>query len=114
MILHIVMFTFRFPWTWHAAEAQEAEIISKNHPQKIDEILGWSCARNLNNRTIAADFIIIGLFADHKSLETYQTHPDHIKGVEKWRRLANWTVADIDPEQSDPNFKELFKSLEAL
>lgn len=96
MLMHIVMFTFKSPWNWSSLEAIDAERVTRTHPNKISEIKGWSCGRNTTKRDTAADFVVIGLFENSEDLNTYIAHPDHQKGVMKWRSIADWKVVDIE------------------
>ncbi|QUJ69481.1 Dabb family protein (plasmid) [Photobacterium sp. GJ3] len=96
MILHIVTFNFRSPWSWASIEAIEAEQATRNHPAHIPQIRAWVCGRNISNRSIAADFVVIGLFDNQETLAEYIQHPDHQIGVAKWKALADWHVVDID------------------
>ncbi|SHO58671.1 Dabb family protein [Vibrio quintilis] len=96
MILHIVLFQFRTPWNWSARQAQEAELVTQNHPTHIDEIKGWFCGRNMTIRDIAADFVVLGLFNNTDELQSYIMHPDHQQGVKQWQALADWQVVDVE------------------
>lgn len=98
MILHIVLFNFKKPWSWSSNNAIEAEQATRNHPNHIKEIKGWVCGRNISRRDIAADFVVLGIFENQDELEKYIVHPNHIEGVEKWRAIANWNIVDIDLE----------------
>ena len=96
MLMHIVMFTFRNPWSWSSLKAIDAERATRAHPNHIDEIKGWSCGRNITKRDIAADFVVIGLFESNEDLNSYIIHPDHQDGVTKWKSIADWKVVDIE------------------
>ncbi len=96
MLMHIVMFTFRNPWSWSSFEAIDAEKATHAHPNHISEIKGWSCGRNTTKRDIAADFMVIGLFENRQDLNAYIIHPNHQEGVIKWRSIADWKVVDIE------------------
>jgi len=96
MLMHIVMFTLRNPWNWSSPEALNAERATRAHPNHISEIKGWSCGRNTTTRDIAADFVVIGLFKNREDLNSYIIHPDHQRGVIKWKLIADWKVVDIE------------------
>ena len=98
MLMHIVSFTFKSPWSWSSLQAIEAERATRSHQNHIPEIKGWSCGRNITRRKIAADFVVIGLFDDREAMEAYLVHPDHQAGVSKWKAIADWIVVDIDLE----------------
>lgn len=96
MLMHIVMFTLKNPWSWSSLEVIDAERATRAHPNHINEIKGWSCGRNTTKRDIAADFVVIGLFEKREDLNAYIIHPDHQEGVAKWRSIADWKVVDIE------------------
>lgn len=96
MLMHIVLFTFKTPWSWASLEAIDAERATRAHPNHIDEIKGWTCGRNTTKRDIAADFVVLGLFKNRDDLNAYIIHPDHQKGIVKWKFIAEWKVVDIE------------------
>jgi hypothetical protein len=96
MLMHVVLFTFKNPWSWASLEAIDAERSTRAHPIHISEIKGWSCGRNITKRDIAADFVVFGLFENTEDLNAYIVHPDHQTGVMKWKLIADWKVVDID------------------
>lgn len=96
MLMHIVVFTFQNKWNWSSLEAIDAERATRTHPNHINEIKGWNCGRNTTKRGIAADFVVIGLFENCEDLNFYIIHPDHQKGVAKWKSIADWKVVDIE------------------
>jgi hypothetical protein len=99
MILHIVTFSFKEYWSWSSLEVIEAEKRTRNHPSHINQIKGWICGRNITNRSIASDFVVVGLFTNRKDLDEYLVHHDHREGVTKWKEVATWNVVDIDLEE---------------
>lgn len=96
MLMHIVLFTFKNPWSWASLEAIEAEKLSKKHSSHISEIKGWTCGRNIIKRDIAADFVVIGLFENRDDFYSYMDHPNHQIGINKWKFIADWKVIDIN------------------
>lgn len=96
MLLHIVLFTFKTPYDWNSLEALEAERVTKAHPKYISEIKDWVCGRSIIERDIAADFVVMGIFENVRSLNSYIKHPNHKLGVKKWKTIAEWKVIDID------------------
>jgi len=96
MLMHVVLFSFKAPWGWEALEAIDAERTTHNHPNHIAEIKGWLCGRNTTKRDLAADFVVCGLFESRAKLNAYIIHPDHQKGVRKWKSIADWKVVDIE------------------
>lgn len=102
-IRHIVLFKFKDGVTWSDPRAEEAEAATLGHPQRIPDIKSWQCGRNVADRPIAHDFALIGDFADPDAVARYLVHPDHVRGVELWRAIADWSVVDLEVNaQSDP------------
>ncbi|MEV6731335.1 MULTISPECIES: Dabb family protein [unclassified Streptomyces] len=95
MIRHTVLFRFRPGVDWSDTRAQAAEAAAAGHPEQIEEILGWEFGRNMTERAVAYDFALIGTFADREAIDRYLNHPDHVRGVELWREIATWVVADF-------------------
>lgn len=96
MILHLVIFKLNSPFQWCDDEVIDAEASTHQHPKHIKEISGWFCARNISFREQAMDFVVMGLFENQDDLSAYLIHPDHQQSVQKWRKIANWKVMDID------------------
>ncbi|MHB0774481.1 Dabb family protein [Halomonas sp. WWR20] len=96
MILHLVVFKLNSPFQWCDDEVADAEASTREHPNHINEIRGWFCARNISPREQAMDFVVMGLFESLEDLSAYLSHSDHQQGVRKWKKIANWKVVDID------------------
>ncbi|NUS16800.1 MAG: Dabb family protein [Streptomyces sp.] len=102
-IRHIVLFKFKEGVTWSDPRAEEAEAATKGHPRWIPDIAGWQCGRNISDRPIAHDFALIGDFADQDAVDRYLVHPDHVRGADLWRAIADWSVVDFEVHpQADP------------
>lgn len=95
MIRHVVLFRFRPGVDWSDARARAAEAATASHPDHIEEILDWEFGRNMTERAVAYDFALIGTFADREAIDRYLNHPDHVRGVELWKEIATWVVADF-------------------
>ncbi|GHF31008.1 Dabb family protein [Streptomyces griseoluteus] len=95
-VRHVVLFKFKDGINWSDPRAEEAEAATLRHPLHIPEIANWSCGRNTAARSIAHDFAVIGDFADRDAVHRYLTHPDHVRGVELWRAIADWSVVDFE------------------
>ncbi|MBP2836894.1 Dabb family protein [Dickeya zeae] len=111
MILHIVLFTFKKPYNWSSPVALEAEEITRNHPLHISEIRGWVCGRNVADRAVAADFVVLGMFDSQQDVAAYLVHDNHQVGVEKWKAIAEWNVVDIDLKSDLSHAYGLLQSL---
>ncbi len=46
----------------------------------------------------------MGLFEDHAHLSAYLIHRDHMRGVDKWQRIATWSVVDIEVDSQTSSF----------
>ncbi|MCA7014579.1 Dabb family protein [Dickeya dadantii] len=111
MILHIVLFTFKNPYNWSSPAALEAEEITRSHPLHISEIRGWGCGRNITDRAVAADFVVLGMFDTQQDVAAYLVHSNHQVGVEKWKAIAEWNVVDIDLNSDLSHTYGLLRSL---
>lgn len=107
MILHLVFFKCIEPYQWGDEEVIDAELTTRQHPLHIDEIRGWACGRNISERAQAMDFVVMGLFEDHAKLSAYLIHQDHMRGVDKWQRIATWSVVDIEVDSQTSSFAGL-------
>ena len=97
-VRHIVLFTLHSGITRDDCRVTEAAQLSDEHFEQIDDILEWWSGFNISERDVAADFAVIGRFADRAAVTRYLHHPHHQMGVEAWRRLADWIVIDVDEE----------------
>ncbi|GGM06052.1 hypothetical protein GCM10010129_57160 [Streptomyces fumigatiscleroticus] len=95
-IRHVVLFKFKDGVSWSDPRAAEAEAATRQHPRHIPDIVNWQCGRNVAERSIAHDFALIGDFADQDAVARYLVHPDHVRGVELWRAIADWSVVDFE------------------
>ncbi|MFF3909514.1 Dabb family protein [Streptomyces sp. NPDC001848] len=91
-----MLFKFKDGVSWSDFRAQEAEAATRQHPQHIPDIVNWQCGRNVADRLVAHDFALIGDFADRDAVARYLVHPDHVRGVELWRAIADWVVVDFE------------------
>ncbi|WP_307854066.1 Dabb family protein [Streptomyces tagetis] len=91
-----MLFKFKDGLDWSDPRAAEAESVTRQHPRHIPEIVHWQCGRNVSGRPIAHDFALVGDFTDRQAVDRYLTHPDHVRGVELWRAIADWSVVDFE------------------
>lgn len=101
MIRHIVLFKFHDGIGWDDPRARRAEQVTHGHRDEIPEILEWTVGRNTTDRDQAYDFAVVGLFEDRAALGRYLAHPDHRQGVELWRGISDWVVADLEGDAAD-------------
>ena len=111
MIFHLVAFKLNSSLQWCDKEVIEAEAATREHPKHISEIRGWLCARNISPREQAMDFVVMGLFENQEDLSAYLIHPKHQQGVQKWKKIANWKVVDIELGSDTTRFFGLLNAL---
>lgn len=111
MLLHLFFFKLHEPFQWCDDEVIEAEESTLEHPLYIEEILDWACGRNISPRTKTMDFVVMGLFENQKNLSAFLTHQNHLQGVLKWQKIANWQVVDIDIGSDTTKFFGLLNGL---
>ncbi|MEU9097628.1 Dabb family protein [Streptomyces sp. NPDC048361] len=97
-VRHVVVFKFKDGVDWGDPRAREAAVATEGHPEQIADIITWECGRNVADRSISHDFALVGGFRDRDAVARYLVHPDHVKGVELWRAIADWSVVDFEVE----------------
>ena len=97
-VRHIVLFTLHSGIARDDRRVTAAAQLSEEHFEQIDDILEWWSGFDVSGRDVAADFAVVGRFADRAAVARYLRHPHHRQGVEAWRRLADWVVIDVDEE----------------
>ena len=97
MVKHIVFFKLK-------DEIENKEQIAKQvietlYPlkEKIKEIKFYELGMNFANKETAFDIALISHFDSRDDLDTYRSHPEHIKAVEKIKPYINKT-ASVDYE----------------
>lgn len=110
MIVHVVMMKFKEG----ATEAQIAEIEAglEALPEKIVEIQSYEFGRDVVRSERSYDFALVSVFANLDTLRHYQTHPEHVKVVEKIRaacddlRAVDYETRPVPPPPTrDPLFE---------
>lgn len=96
MIQHIVLFRLRDGVVWDDPRVQRAQAMTQAHPAHIEEIRSWLAGKNVTAREVAYDFALVGSFEDRAGLDRYMVHPHHLLGVQAWREVATWVVADLE------------------
>jgi Stress responsive A/B Barrel Domain len=91
MIKHIVLFKFK-P---EAAESDIADLEKSLNalPDLINDIISFSCGRDLLHTERSYDLALVADLADLEALNRYQIHPDHQAVVAKVKRIASNIVA---------------------
>jgi hypothetical protein len=98
MIRHIALFRLKDGWRWDSAEVLEAERIAGEVGQQVPDLRSWYAGRNISERPVAYDFVVIGLVDDEAALNRYLVHPFHQKAIAQWRAISDWVVADVVEE----------------
>jgi len=94
MIRHIVLLKLKPGYSWEDPLALEAEKLVRALGNEVPEIQTWYAARNLSDRPIAYDFVVMGTFLDEAAVERYLTNDFHRKSTALWRRISDWVVVD--------------------
>ncbi|MFF2518405.1 Dabb family protein [Streptomyces sp. NPDC058086] len=95
MIRHIVLFKFNPGIGWDHPEAIAAERSSQQVGDRVPQLLQWRTGRNISERSIAYDFVAIGLLQNEEALMDYLNHPFHRKSSELWKKISSWVIADL-------------------
>lgn len=81
MIKHIVF--FRFPGLEDKSEfLSELKKRIEDLGDKIPEIIHIEAGLNFSERETAFDIALVSEFKSHKDLDTYRTHPEHLKLID--------------------------------
>lgn len=101
MIQHMVMFKFKPEVTDADIEALEAQM--NRLPDTIVEIQSYEFGRDVVGSERSYDFGLVSLFANLEALGRYQTHPDHLKVLERVRAMSDRVVTvDFEYQYAPP------------
>ncbi|QFZ19116.1 Dabb family protein [Saccharothrix syringae] len=95
MIRHIVLFKFKPGVSWDDDAVLAAEAVARRVGDEVPDLAHWYAGRNVSDRPVAYDFVVIGLLADEDALGRYMTHPFHQDAIARWREISDWVVADV-------------------
>ena len=98
MINHVVFIKFK-PEV-DDADIEDLEKSLNDLPNKITEIHSYEFGRDLVRSDRSYDFALVSLFANLQTLEQYSNHPQHLKVVQKIRKLSS-DIITVDFEGSD-------------
>ncbi|MBF6331835.1 Dabb family protein [Nocardia transvalensis] len=98
-VRHIVLFTLNPGVGRSDARVAAAAALSESHREHIPEILEWWTGFDCGNRSISADFAVMGRFEDMDAVARYLEHPHHREGVSAWSSVASWTVIDLNDRE---------------
>ncbi|MFD1546312.1 Dabb family protein [Nonomuraea guangzhouensis] len=96
MIRHIVLFKLKPQFTWRDECVVRAERMAAEVGRQVGDLLEWRVGRNVSDRDIAYDFVVMGLVSDEEALQRYLVHPFHQQSVRQWREISDWVVADLE------------------
>ncbi len=66
--------------------------IFENLPSQIPEIKTFETGLNISDSSSASDFALIGEFNSKEDLETYKSHPEHLKVLDLISSLKGRTA----------------------
>jgi quinol monooxygenase YgiN len=95
VIRHIVLFKLKPGVTRADPRVAAAEELARRVGDEVGCLREWYAARNISTRSVAYDFVVIGLVEDEPALEAYMTDPFHLRAIERWREISDWVVADV-------------------
>lgn len=98
MINHVVL--MKFKPDARPADIEDLEKSLDDLPNKIIEIHSYEFGRNLVHSERSYDFALVSLFANLQTLDQYRKHPQHLKVLDKIRKLCDDLVS-VDFEGSD-------------
>jgi hypothetical protein len=91
MLNHVVSMKFKSGVT--EADIDDLEKSLDELPNSIVEIQMYELGRDVLHTERSYDFALVALFANEEALQRYQKHPEHLKVLEKIRRLCESVVA---------------------
>ncbi|MDG3010827.1 Dabb family protein [Rhodococcus sp. D2-41] len=100
MIRHIVLFTLHEGVSWHDPRAVHAVEIAGRVGNEVPELLSWYAGKNISDRAVACDFVVVGLLRDPHDLERYLDNPFHQQAIRIWREISDWVIADVVEEDA--------------
>ncbi len=93
MLSHVVSMKFRSTVT--TTDIDELDRMLEDLPNTIVEIQMYEFGRDVLHTGRSYDYALIALFANEEALRRYQTHPDHVKVLEKLNALCE-NVITVD------------------
>jgi len=95
MITHIVM--FKFKEDNKIANIEEAKKILNNLIDEVPSLLSMEVGVDFSKKDRAMDLSIITTFQDIEGLDSYATHPAHLKVIEFIKEVTLYTkVVDYE------------------
>ena len=100
MIRHIVLFKLHPTVTWEESRTKLAVEYANRVGDEVPELMSWYAGRNISDRPVAYDFVVMGMVRDQHDLDRYLANPFHQKAVERWREISDWVIADLVEEDA--------------
>ncbi len=95
MINHVVL--MKFNSDVEDSDIKDLESSLNSLPDTIVEIHTYEFGRDVARSERSYDFALVSLFANLPALKRYQNHPDHLKVLEKLKKLCqNIITADFE------------------
>lgn len=94
MITHIVFFKLKVPSAQNAKK--DAEVL-KGLDGKIDVLKSLEIGTDILHKERSFDIALTATFDSLEDLETYRTHPEHVK-VAEYIKEASVRIASVDYE----------------
>ena len=92
---HLVLFKLKPGISKADPRFEQAVVLLKEMQKEISVIIDMRAGENFSGRPVAADFGLMVMVANEKSLQTYLEHPAHKSAVAAWKEIADWTIADF-------------------
>ena len=108
MINHVVLMKFKPDAS--PADIEDPEESLDDLPNKIIEIHSYEFGRNLVPSERSYDFALVSLFANLQTLDQYRKHPQHLKVLDKIRKLCDDLIT-VDFEGSDAGSTAIERSV---
>ena len=100
MIRHIVLFKLHPTVSWDESRTEQAVDYANRVGDEVPELLSWYAGRNISDRPVAYDFVVMGMVRDQQDLDRYLVNPFHQKAIERWREISDWVIADLVEEDA--------------
>ncbi len=95
MVVHIVMIKFQEGCSAEEIEEIRGEIDSLLG--KVPTLLSMETGLNFSDEERAMDLVLTSTFADRKGLNEYALHPEHLKVIDKIKKVAEYSrVVDYE------------------
>ncbi|MGB5617080.1 MAG: Dabb family protein [Desulfobacterales bacterium] len=91
MLNHVVSMKFKSGVT--EAEIDDLEKSLDELPNSVVEIQMYEFGRDVLHTERSYDFAIVALFSNEEALRRYQKHPEHLKVLEKIKKLCESVIA---------------------